>query len=627
VKKIRSLFFIILVVLMLTACSAGSPAASTAGVSASSGASSTSSGATNVSLVSGSAASGGTNTQAAAVASSLKTHEDAGDYTVDLTLATPITFNGTTISASGTGVQVNGSTATITTPGDYLLSGQLTDGQVVVNTSAKGNVRLILNGVTLTSTTGAPIDVVEADKVILFLADGTQNTVTDAATYVYPSPDVTEPNAAIFSMADLSIAGSGALTVNGNYQDGIASKDGLIIASGNITVTSVDDGIRGKDYLLVEGGSLTITAGGDGLKSDNEVDAGMGDIVVSAGTVKVSAGGDAIDAQNNASITGGSFDLTSGGGANQQVADTASTKGIKAGSRVVIDNGTFTINAADDTLHSNGSITINNGTFSLASAGDGVHADQALTINGGDIQITQSYEGLESAVITLNGGAVHLVSSDDGVNGASGTSSSAAMGGGGMGGGANIDASTYTGPNRLYINGGTLVVTAGGDGIDVNGAIEMTGGLVLVNGPTQQGNGGIDYDNGFNLSGGLLVAVDSSGMSETAGSFSTQNAVLVYLTSIQAGGTPVTVVDSAGNLVLTFTPTTNYQSVAFSSPKLVTGQSYTVYTGGTSTGAASDGLVQDGSYTPGTQAASFTISSVVTTVGTGGSMGGHGPRQ
>ena len=619
-RKPISFLIAFILVLVMVACSAGLPTTTAASVGQNT---TTSVSPTVVENLSPSTAAVATTSVANALAENSQTHESAADYEVDADAAIVIALNGESISASGAGVKLDGSLATITTPGTYRISGSLTDGQIVVNTSAKGTVTLIFDGADLHSSTSAPIYVMDAGKVVIMLAVGTQNTVTDADTYVFASEGVDEPNAAIFSKADLTIFGDGSLTVNGNYQDGITSKDGLIIASGTLNVTAVDDGIRGKDYLIVKDGTLTVSVQGDGMKSDNDVDAALGYISVAAGKLTVTASGDAINAQTDVIITGGNFALTSGEGANGHLVDTISTKGIKGAARVVIDGGVFEIDLSDDSIHSNGSITINNGNFNLATGDDGIHADESLTINNGDIQITQSYEGLESTVITLNGGTIHITASDDGVNVAGGIDGSGFRpgAGGAPGTGAGTDASAYTGAYHLYIHGGYLFVDARGDGIDVNGAFEMTDGVVLVIGPTEQMNGAIDYDAGFNMTGGFLAATGSSGMAMTAGVYSSQNAVLVYLTATQPAGTLVHIQDSSGKDLLTFAPTREYQSIAFSSPDMLSGQTYTIYTGGSVSGDVTDGLSQGGVYTPGSQAASFTVASTVTTVGTGGRMG------
>ncbi|HQF70283.1 MAG TPA: dockerin type 1, partial [Promineifilum sp.] len=240
------------------------------------------------------------------------------------------------------------------------------------------------------------------------------------------------------------------------------------------------------------------------------------------------------------------------------------------------------------------------------------------------IDISTSYEGLESGVITLNAGDIRVVASDDGINVAGGADSSGMMAGpgrggrgqGGPGGMQNLDATTYTGSNFMYINGGTIVVDANGDGLDANGAIIMTGGLVVVNGPTNDGNGAMDYDGGFNISGGTIVTAGSAGMLQSPDAASAQNSALIYVGQA-AAGTLIHIQNSAGEDVLTFAPTKSYAAVTLSSAELVSGETYTVYVGGSATGTANGGLYSDGAYTPGTELGSFTVSSAVTTLGMG----------
>jgi hypothetical protein len=585
------------------------------------------------------------------------THEDEGDYTWDASMVIPIFLNEDSISADYAGVNVEGTTATITQAGTYSLSGSLADGQIVVDTEDEEVVRLLFNGVDISNAASSAVVVSYAERVVIILVEGSRNQVSDAATYVYPNAETDEPNAAIFSASDLTITGNGSLMVNGNSNDGIASKDGLIIAGGNITVNAVDDGIRGKDYVVVEDGNITIQSGGDGLKSDNADDASRGFIDILAGTLNItSACGDAITAQTDVSIADGVFELQTTADQSAQTEETASTKGIKGGANVVISNGTFTINTSlDDAVHSNGSIVIDGGVFEISAGDDGIHADATLTINGGEINIKKSYEGLESAIITINAGEIEVIASDDGINVAGGNDGSGMMQaqgmkpGGGMGRGMRPDdaalfsgeppadagaAQGMTPPTDgqmpgggtgqetfaantnyyLYINGGTVVVNAVGDGLDANGAIEMTGGVVIVNGPTQQGNGALDYDAGFKITGGVLVTAGSAGMAMAPDSSSSQNSVLINFDSSMAAGTLVHIQNDAGDDILTFAPAKNFQSITFSSPDLTTGSMYVVFTGGSSSGTGINGLLQGGSYSAGAQYSSFTIAEVVTQV-------------
>jgi hypothetical protein len=613
-KKTITVLLVLILVIALAACS-GNNAITVASTQAVQSFSSS----TSVNVTSTVVAA---NSAEVALSENSKTHDNPQDYVLDSSNEIPIVFNGSAITA-GDGVTIEGSKATITAAGTYILSGSLTDGQLIVNTNKESTVRLVLNGVDIHSTTSAPIYILQAKETIIDLADNTENALSDGTSYVFATSDVTEPNAAIYSKADLTIFGNGSLTVAGNYQDGITSTDGLIISSGTIKVNAADDGIRGKDYLVVKSGNITINAQGTGIKSDNAVDATKGYISIEGGDIQVTSSGDAIEAATDVMITNGNITVTSGGGSNNQGDNSTSTKGIKGVIRVNIDGGNFTIDSADDAIHSNGSIVINNGTFQLATGDDGIHADATLEINGGTIGITNSYEGIESAVITINAGDIHLVSSDDGINGAGGNDGSGINQ---QQGGARQDKFASSSNVFLHIHGGYIFVDANGDGIDINGAVEMTDGVLIVNGPTANMNGALDYDNGFSMTGGFLLAAGSSGMAMAPDSSSSQAAVLIYFSSTLPANTLVHIQDSTGKDVLTFTPTKPIQSIAISSPDLVKGTTYTIYTGGGSTGTVTDGVYKDGTYTPGTQLLSFTVSGIVTTAGNPGAGGKNRPR-
>lgn len=614
-QKKSFLWAVALMLLMLVACSAATEpttAAQTDAVVNTSSTAITSSGKTAVSPTT-------PITINEAAANHTTSHEDPENYLWDESQVTTIVLAGDSIAVEGSGVSVDGRTATITRGGAYELSGSLSEGQIVVDSGDKTAVQLIFNGINVSHSSTAPLYVANAAETIIILAEGSQNSLADGANYVFASAEADEPNATLFSKDDLTIYGQGSLTVTGNYNDAITSKDGLIIASGNIAVTAVDDGIRGKEYLIIKGGSLTITSGDDGLKADEDEDATLGYIAIEGGSLTITSGGDAIQAASDVLISGGDFNLTAGGGSSANLAADHSAKGIKADVGVYIDGGIFTINSADDAIHANNNIVINNGNFDIATGDDGMHADANLEINGGVIHISQSYEGLESAVITLNGGDIHIVSSDDGINVAGGNDGSG-FGGPGFGGpggggrpprGDGQDTFTeYNGDYYLYINGGTIVVEASGDGLDANGAIVMTGGTVIVNGPTEQMNGALDYDGTFTMTGGLLVAAGSAGMAQAPDVSSTQNALLLNLNGSLPAGTLIHIEDSSGNAVLTFAPSKAYQSLTFSSPELVRGETYTVYYGGTDSGTLTNNL-----YSGGAEYTSFTVASTVTMIG------------
>jgi hypothetical protein len=343
--------------------------------------------------------------------------------------------------------------------------------------------------------------------------------------------------------------------------------------------------------------------------------------------INITAGGDTISAQTDVMVTSGELTLNAGGGSSARTGETTSTKGIKGLVSVNIDGGTFIIDTADDAIHSNGSLVVNGGSFIIATGDDGMHSDATLEINGGEIQITGSYEGIESAVITINAGTIHVLSSDDGINVAGGVDGSGTPGGmPTRGGGPSQDMFSYSGSYYLYINGGYISVEARGDGLDINGAIEMTGGVLLVNGPVENMNGALDYDGTFNITGGFFVAVGSAGMAMAPSQSSSQASILVNFSYAQQAGTLISIQDSAGNAILTFAPTKEYQSIAFSSPDLVNGATYNIYLGGNASGTMVDSLLQDGTYSGGNQYTSLTLSGMVTSVGGGGMGGGGRPR-
>jgi hypothetical protein len=547
-----------------------------------------------------------------------------------------IKLEGDSITFEGSGATVNGNIVTITSAGMYSISGTLNDGQIIVDTVDEETVVLVLNGADITYSTSAPIYVSNAEKTVITLADGTENYVTDGASYIFEDAE-DEPNAAVFSKDDLTINGNGSLTVNANYNNGIASKDDLKITGGSITVNAVNDGIKGRDSIAVKDGTITINAGGDGMQANNDIDAEKGYVAIEGGTLNIIAGFDGIQAETSLLVSGGDIAITSGGGSveasssgggfgergmggNPNKTD-ESAKGLKAGVDLTITGGEIQISSLDDALHSNVRITINGGDILLASGDDGVHADDVLTINGGALNITQSYEGLESVIITINDGTIHLVASDDGINASSGNGGAAAGGMPGQGPG-----DFESGDNYLYVNGGYIAIDAMGDGLDTNGSFDMTDGFVIVNGPTNNGNGPLDYIGAFNITGGFLVAVGSSGMAQAPSESSSQYSVMYNFSAQQVAGTLVHIETDNGEEILTFMPTKEYQSVLLSSPELQNGATYVVYTGGSSTGTVTDGHYSGGTYTAGTQVTSFTISSMVTGAGaaTGGFPGGPG---
>ncbi|MFP5282185.1 MAG: carbohydrate-binding domain-containing protein [Actinomycetes bacterium] len=533
-------------------------------------------------------------------------HTATGSAAAD---AVNVVLDGSGATADGEGVTVDGVTVTITAGGTYRLSGTLTDGQVVVD-AADADVRLILDGVDIASSTTAAISATAVDTLVVELTDGTKNTLSDTDTYA-ENADV---NAALFSAGDLTLTGSGTLTVTGRGNDGIASTDGLVVESGTITVVAADDGIRGKDYLVVDDGVITITAGGDGLKADNSEEADAGYVAVNGGTVTVTADGDGADAATDLLVTGGELRLAAGGGHQVSPSEDASTKGLKSGVITVLEGGTVNVDSADDAVHSDGAVHLNGSTLTAASGDDGVHAEGALTIDAGTVAVTASVEGLEATAVTQTGGEVSVTASDDGVNAAGGTAEEAGTDPAPGGGGEAV------GDYAATVTGGTLVINADGDGFDSNGTATISGGTVVVNGPAGGGNGALDVNGSFTVSGGLLVAAGSAGMAVAPGSDSPQGWVSATLDTPVEAGTTLQVVDAEGTVVATFVTGKSVQNLVFSSADIAAGEEYGVYAGGTASGASTGGLAESGELASATPL--VTVTAGEAPAGTGGGRGG-----
>ncbi len=449
--------------------------------------------------------------------------------------------------------------------------------------------------------------------------------------------DITSGGDGIAAESEVTVEGGDITIVSGGGHNATISYDlsakgikGLVsveIEGGTINLNCADDGLHSDNAVTISGGTTVVASGGDGIHADLTIEIEGGavnitdsyegiesaDITISDGDITVVSDEDAITADNTVAISGGVFDITSGGGYNANISDDLSAKGIKAAVGVTIDGGTFAMSCADDAIHTNEGITINGGTFEIASGDDGIHADSTIDINGGTITVTNSYEGIEAAIVTINDGNIHVTASDDGLNVAGGNDSSGGddpwhRPGGGIPPGGD------TGNYFLYINGGNIVVNAAGDGLDANGSIVITGGTTLVNGPTADNNNAVDFDGSCNISGGILVGVGSSQMAQSLSTTSTQRSIKITYNSWKSAGSLIHIETSAGTEVLTFTPAKAYKSCVFSSPDLVSGTTYKLYNGGSSTGTNTDGLYTGGTYSPGTLTTSFTTTSIATNV-------------
>ena len=537
------------------------------------------------------------------------TNDQNGSW--DTTGAATITLTGDGASISGNGAYVYDGNVVIAEAGRYVLSGSLQDGSVIVDAHDSSKVWILLDGVEINCSDDACIQVDQADKVFLTLAEGSQNILTSGSVYSDTAlSDGTD--GAIFAHDDLTINGSGSLTVTAQYSHGISANDDLVITGGNITISAVEDAIHANDSIRIKDAAITATAGDDGLLTSNEVENGY----------------------------------------------------------LYIESGTLDITASGDGIHTTGDITVAGGEINISAGDDGIHSDASVFVQSGTILISDCYEGVEALIIDVSGGDVSINCEDDGFN-ANGGSGDMFGGGGQMGGGRNdgtfghggmhgkgtddgttgerptppnmgtegatgdmptppdmgsegmsgemptppdmsgesmsgempagqeTDAASGSGQSSadtedaetyIAISGGTVrIVNEVGqdaDGLDSNGDIKISGGTIYISLLGTGSNCAVDYasESGgvAEITGGTIIACGASSMAEGFDSTSTQASILYNTSTVAEAGTTLTVTDADGSVLLSWEVPCSFSSALISCPEMKVGGTYTVSAGGTS---------------------------------------------
>ena len=488
------------------------------------------------------------------------THYSAKDVTWDSSSEVTIDLSNPTATD---GVTVSDGVITITKAGNYKLTGTY-EGQIKVEAADSDMVRLILNNATITNPTGAAINVVEADEVVIYTASGTTNTVSDGSSYSDTASG--SPDAAIYSKSDLTLAGEGTLKVEGKYEEGIHTTDGLVIASGTLEVNAANTGIKGKDYVDILDGTITVTATKDGIKATNDTDGNRGWVRLSGGTVNISAGDDGFKAERVLEISGGTLNITQ------------ANEGIEAQYINILD-GTVNVTSSDDGINASYSTTSTSTESTTATS------------------TKQSAQGGQNSAPQAPSGSAGQASAGGG-QAPSGTMGQPPAGGGAGGGTFEVVDAT------INITGGTVTVNANGDGIDSNGTATLSGGTLIVNGPFTGGNASLDTNGDLLLNGTTVAAGNSGDMFEAPSTNSTSGYVKISNVSNLSAGTTVQVADSSGNVVANYKVTNSSTAlILVSSSKITKGESYTVYTTTDSVDASSTTLASNA-----TSLGSFTAS-------------------
>lgn len=551
--------------------------------------------------------------------------EKSGSYKASE--AVKITLNKTTATVSGSGAKADGSTITITEEGVYIVSGTLEDGQIIVDASDSDKVQIVLDGVNINCETNAAIYVREADKVFITLAEDSSNTLGGGNEYTQIDDNTVD--GVIFSKSDLVCNGTGSLTIEADYKHGIVSKDDLVITGGTYKITAADNGITAKDQLKILDGSFDIDAANSAVKAKNMDDTELGNIYIAGGVFTVKAEQDGFHATGSIVVDDGTITVNSGDDGFHAELDTVihggtifvekSYEGLE-GKRVVVNGGDITVNASNDGVNAansgddganaansgdggvnaansgdDGANTTNPGANAVGSGDDDSNAassnnDSSAAVNSGDDgSISGEADGKEPPQMppdTENGSDMQPSQDFDPENAPSGGNAPQDFDPGnapsdgnapqmmqrGSGGGGN---------SELYIKitGGTLTVSADGDGLDSNGGLFVTGGTTIVYGPTSDGDSALDYDGSAIVTGGTLAAIGSAGMTESFDEASTRPVITYYGTETQSADTTITLTDSDGSALFTVTPEKVYASIVLTCPEMKLDATYTLAAG------------------------------------------------
>ena len=469
-----------------------------------------------------------------------------------------------------------GGVYTITSAGTYNAAGLL-EGQLLVAAGEEDEVVIELSGATVTCGTDSPVRVISAGKVEISAKSGTANVINDTRS-AKTADDESQGEGAITANCDLKLKGSGSLTVNAGYNNGVHTTKDLTIQNLSLTSVAYNNSLKGNDSVTVTGGDVVaVSTHGDGVKTENtDVNKNgvtRGDITLSGGTVTVYAAGDGFQAAHNFEMTAGeegsvpTVVIYTGSYSDYTAADASTTsyKGVKVQNELNIKAGDITLQTYDDGLHADygaaledgatglGTVNISGGAVTMnvyapenktaggrmgpggwggqqtVSGADGIHADNVLNISGGTVNIDSAYEGLEANVINVSGGTTVVAANDDGVNACRGNSTAA-----------------------INVTGGYLDVTVAPsgdtDGIDSNGSYTQTGGVVITRGPSSQMAAAIDGDGPVAVTGGTLIVLGYGNVSAGGG-------VQQYSLSLHSAGEHTVTVDG---VPYTFTNASSY---------------------------------------------------------------------
>lgn len=516
--------------------------------------------------------------------------DDADNYKTEITGEFSIT------STDGSTITQNDSVYTITQAGEYTVTGLLSEGQIVVNADDNAEITIVLNGTSITCSNGSPIYIKNADNVKIKSEENTYNCIVDARAESDDNPDNSSSengNAAIYAACDLKLVGKGALSVTGNYNNGIQSKDDISIKNVTIKVNAVNNAIKGNDEVAIESGEIiAISRKGDGIKTSNSSlstkGKQKGNVIISGGNIDIYAACDGIDAAYGVDVSGdGNLNIYTDTYSDYSEAVAADNSGSSASSvgtppdmNNTQNNGNMGNPPDMNNSSSNPGMKGNfgggnrtaNGMPGNNSSGNsskksystkGIKAESEINISGAAINISSTDDGIHAnsdsgvletgedgkGIISISGGTITISTGDDGIHADKELNITDGY--------INV-LTSYEGLEAITINisGGQSFIYAADDGINActgDGSstplINITGGYVDVT--TGSGDtDGIDSNGSYTQSGGMVFVKGGSSSGQVSGSIDVDgNITITGGTCVALGGICETPVNSVNAYV------------------------------------------------------------------------------
>ena len=496
----------------------------------------------------------------------------------DRITASNITFKNDIIKFKGRGAKVKGNTITINKSGEYAISGNSANSQIIVDTKDKEMVKLIFKETSIKYEHGPPIYIKNAEEVVIILEKNTKNTLSDTENYILKGNTGT-----IYSNNKLTICGEGSLIISSNYQNALFSKNKLEILNGNIEINSVKDGIVSEQLIYIKNGKFNINSKNDAIKILNSKVENE-NIIIDNGEFMINAVQNGIITEQTLKINNGKFNINTGGGSNNNE-NYVNSEGIYA-KTLIINSGNFKFNTSDNSIHSE-TFTLKEGTLEILSNNTAIYATKNININNGNIDIKKSNKGIESQIIKIYGGNLKISSNNEGLN---------------------ILNSNETQKNYLSINDGYIYIDSNNNGINLDSFNYINGGNIIINSSLEDNN--IKYIGKIKINNGIFVLAGNSSIEQILDTSSKQYILAINLNENNINNL-IHIEDSKNKEILTFSPAKNSKHIIISTPNFKKHENYNIYLGGSYSNVGENGIYSNGVYTKGTILTTLKINNIL----------------